>query len=141
MENPEITPGLDIPGLINLCHTRSSNAGWWNDLAEALDELRDAPPKVKQRVIGWYLTTKICLMHSEVSECMEGLRKWPIKDDHLTNRDMEEVEAADILIRLFDYAGYRNLDLEGALLEKLAYNAQRADHKPENRDKEGGKAF
>lgn len=30
---------------------------------------------------------------------------------------------------------------EGAVVEKLAYNAQRADHKPENRAKEGGKKF
>lgn len=32
-------------------------------------------------------------------------------------------------------------DLEGAVLEKLAYNAKRADHKRENRAKPGGKAF
>jgi hypothetical protein len=33
------------------------------------------------------------------------------------------------------------LDLGGAIAEKLAYNASRADHKPENRIKPGGKTF
>lgn len=31
--------------------------------------------------------------------------------------------------------------LAGAVIEKLAYNQQRADHKPENRYAEGGKVF
>ncbi|MGN5084908.1 hypothetical protein ACTG2F_19770 [Aeromonas sp. 31P] len=32
-------------------------------------------------------------------------------------------------------------DIEGAIREKLTYNALRADHKRENRAKEGGKAY
>ena len=38
-------------------------------------------------------------------------------------------------------AGFRGFDLDGAVAEKRAYNAEREDHKPENRRKEGGKAF
>lgn len=60
-------------------------------------------------------------------------------DDKLKHRLMEEVELADALIRIFDYAGAYKLDLGGALLEKMAYNKNRADHKIENRRKEGGK--
>ena len=32
-------------------------------------------------------------------------------------------------------------DIESAMLEKLKYNKTRADHKRENRQKEGGKKF
>ena len=32
----------------------------------------------------------------------------------------------------------RGFDLDGAVAEKRAYNADREDHKPENRKKEGG---
>ena len=60
---------------------------------------------------------------------------------HSTHRKMSEVESADVLIRLMDYCGAYSLDIGGALFEKMAYNAQRADHKPENRIKQGGKKF
>jgi hypothetical protein len=48
---------------------------------------------------------------------------------------------ADALIRIFDIAGGFNLDLSGALIEKMEYNKQREDHKLSNRAKAGGKKF
>lgn len=83
---------------------------------------------------------QLMLIVSEVSEAMEGARK-DLMDDHLPHRKMEEVEMADAIIRILDYCAGHGLDLEGAYQEKMAYNAVRADHKPENRAKEGGKKF
>lgn len=80
------------------------------------------------------------LIVSEIAEAMEGERK-NLQDDKLPHRKMAEVELADALIRIFDYAGGMNYDLAGALIEKLAYNAQREDHKLENRLKADGKKF
>lgn len=54
---------------------------------------------------------------------------------------MREVELADAVIRIFDLAGAYGMDLGGAIAEKLAYNAHRADHKPEARAAAGGKAY
>lgn len=82
----------------------------------------------------------LALIHSEISECLEGVRKG-LPDDKLPHRRMEEVELADTLIRIFDYAGGFNLDLEGAYREKMAFNAQRADHTHEHRRSENGKKF
>lgn len=84
--------------------------------------------------------TLLMLMVSELSEAMEGVRK-DLMDDKLPHRKMVEVELADCLIRIFDYAGAKDLDLEGAYLEKRAYNAQRADHTHEARAAAGGKKF
>lgn len=82
----------------------------------------------------------LCLIHSEISECMEGERK-SLMDDKLTHRKMAEVELADAIIRIFDYAGAFGYDLEGAYHEKMAYNATRSDHSHEARELAGGKKW
>lgn len=111
------------------CFIRGYNAGWWHNIKTGESQLAN-------RNVGELL----CLIHSEISEAMEGYRKNQ-QDDHLPNRKAFEVELADAVIRIFDLAGGYNLDLAGAIAEKLAYNERRADHKPENRLKEGGKKF
>lgn len=123
----QVTAKYGIEAAIELCHGAAKAGGWWTDLATG---------QPKQRNKGELLM----LIVSEVAEAMEGERK-DLMDDHLTHRKMAEVELADALIRIFDYAGGHGYDLAGAMLEKLAYNAKRADHKPENRIKEGGKKF
>jgi NTP pyrophosphatase (non-canonical NTP hydrolase) len=82
----------------------------------------------------------IALMHSELSEMLEGERK-DIMDAHLSHRKSAEVELADLFIRGLDYAGAYGFDLAGAIREKLAYNAQRVDHTYEHRETAHGKKF
>jgi hypothetical protein len=82
----------------------------------------------------------IALIHSEISEAMEGERKG-LMDDHLPNRPMAEVEMADAIIRIMDYCGRWGYDIGGAIMNKIEYNKNRADHKLENRVKDGGKKF
>jgi len=100
-------------------------AGWYTDLGSG---------KPIERNFG----EVIALMHSELSEALEGWRK-DLMDDHIPNRKNMEVELADCVIRIFDTAHAEGLDIGGAMAEKFAYNQTRADHKIENRKRKGGK--
>jgi NTP pyrophosphatase (non-canonical NTP hydrolase) len=82
----------------------------------------------------------LMLVVSEIAEAMEGERK-DLPDDKLSHRRMAEVELADALIRIFDYAAAFGYDLEGAYQEKRAYNAVRVDHTHEARALAGGKKW
>lgn len=82
----------------------------------------------------------LMLTVSELAEAMEGDRK-DLMDDKLPHRKMFEVEIADVFIRLFDMAGRHNLDLDGAIREKLLYNQTRKDHTAEARAAAGGKKY
>lgn len=82
----------------------------------------------------------LALIHSEISEALEGERK-NLMDDRLPHRKMAEVELADALIRILDYSAGFGYDIQGAYEEKMAYNATREDHKHEARVIAGGKQF
>lgn len=45
------------------------------------------------------------------------------------------------MIRVADMAGGLNINVAEAFADKLFYNAERADHKLDNRAKDGGKKF
>lgn len=116
--------------LVKICHGQSKAAGWWNDLKTGESII------TRPHVVG----EKLMLAVSEISEAMEGHRK-SLMDDKLPHRPMIEVELADAVIRIADLAGALGLDLGGAIAEKLAFNAVRPDHKPENRALENGKKY
>lgn len=111
--------------LARICH--AANAQWWQN------------PATGER-IERNKGELLCLIHSEISEAMEGERKG-LMDDKLPHRRMAEVELADAMIRIFDYAGAFGYDLQGAFDEKMAFNAGREDHKHEARLREGGKKW
>ena len=84
------------------CHAIAVSKGFWKDRN---------PDDVFSTL------TEMALIHSEVSEAVEAIRKG----------DMENFaeELADICIRVFDTAVGHGVDLEAAILQKMQKNAQR----------------
>lgn len=87
---------------------------------------------------GWYenedadnVVTKLCLVHSEISEALEEYRNGKGLDEIYYNPDKPDkpegfvVELADAMIRIFDICGRNNLDIDGAVRLKMAYNKTR----------------
>jgi hypothetical protein len=66
----------------------------------------------------------IALMHSELSEALEADRK-DLMDDKIPSRTGTEVEMADAIIRILHFSARKGYDIEGAVMEKIAYNKTR----------------
>lgn len=95
---------------------------------------------------GWWDAARndgemIALMHSELSEALEALRKEPpnsgsysVMDSHLPKLPAIVVELADTVIRIMDFCQARGLNLGQAIVAKHEYNVARMY-------KHGGKKF
>jgi NTP pyrophosphatase (non-canonical NTP hydrolase) len=81
----------------------------------------------KERSIG----DLICLMHSELSEALEEHRdgRYPTEiyynDNKPTKPEGIGVELADCIIRIFDFCGKYDIDLEKLIETKMKYNETR----------------
>lgn len=105
------------------------------DLEQALDHIdtRDLmnPFNPFASVHPCSMAGYLMIIVGHVSGAIEGQRK---RQD--TKRDINMAQA---MVAVMILAEWQGLDLKGAITEKLAFNAQRPDHKLENRLKEGGK--
>ena len=87
-----------INSFIKECHRVAKVKGWWEE------ERNDGE--------------LIALMHSELSEALEAMRK-------CSGKEAIAEELADCCIRIFDYCGAKKIDLEKSLLKKIKYNKKR----------------
>lgn len=126
---------IDASGwLVYASHGMAEQSGWWID-TETGEDVRNWPAKF----LKLWVISKLALCMCEGAESIEGARK-DLMDDHLPQFKMRDVELADIWIRVGDLAGGLGVPLGEIVVAKMAYNAQRADHKLENRVKDGGKS-
>ena len=95
-------------------HDMAQSKGWW-EAARSDGEL-------------------IALMHSELSEALEGARHGNPPSEHIPEYSAIEEELADVIIRIMDYAVAKNYNVGKAIVEKMQFNSTR-------KFKHGGKKF
>jgi NTP pyrophosphatase (non-canonical NTP hydrolase) len=81
----------------------------------------------KEDVTAQAISSKMMLLVTECAEAIEDVRSGAINESiDSTGKPLGlPSELADIAIRLFDLAEWLEIDLEGAIERKIAYNAKR----------------
>lgn len=67
----------------------------------------------------------IALMHSELSEALEGLRHGNPPSEHIKKFSAVEEELADAVLRIMDFGVARKHRIAEAILEKMVFNMSR----------------
>lgn len=67
----------------------------------------------------------IALMHSELSEALEGLRHGNPPSEHIPDFSAVEEEFADVIIRIMDTCHARGYRIGEAMATKMAFNEGR----------------
>jgi NTP pyrophosphatase (non-canonical NTP hydrolase) len=112
---------MKIKELQRQAHINAVSKGFWEDYTKLRDYLISVD---KWQEHGEYIknihkTALLMLVVGELSEAVEGLRKG--------DRENLAEEMADSVIRIMDFCGGKDIDLETEVIKKMAINSQRPD--------------
>jgi NTP pyrophosphatase (non-canonical NTP hydrolase) len=102
--------------LANIAYENSKKKGFH-------DAQRSTDPDPQVRLMSNGM--KLALLHSEVSEALEALRKGNPESVHLGGFSGVEEELADLIIRIMDDSTTWGMRVGEAVLQKMVFNAAR----------------
>lgn len=98
--------------------------GFWDDMHKSLKHLKEtgADEKLIDATKNAFISQKLDLIHSELGEATEAMRK---QNYGLEQKDTFEDEIADVMIRLCDLCGELEIDIEKQISWKFNHNKTR----------------
>lgn len=111
-------------------YVSNEDSDFKNSVADVFEQLQlDIHQNAKHK--GWWETprevgTLMMLMVSELAEAFEGHREHNPASEKIPLFCIEEEELADTIIRILDYAEYKEYDIGAAILAKMEYNTGRS---------------
>ena len=112
---------LNLNTLAEECYDNSVNHGFY-------DKNRDSIGLIDIKTVN--AGEKIALMHGELSEALEELRSGRHSNEVYYNEGSDKpegvpIELADCIIRILDFCGLHNINIDAAVRSKMTYNATR----------------
>lgn len=114
---------LALRWVVTQCHETARSKGWWDRYGQGAQADR-----VLHEFKSDIIASKLMLVVSELSEALEELREGRVVHwEHPEDKKPEGfgVELADAVIRIFDLAGWLNIDLAELIKIKMEYNETR----------------
>lgn len=76
-------------------------------------------------ITPYHIAAWVALAHSELSEALNAFRKPGQPDEHCPQFKSEEIELADVVIRLMDTCEALGINLGAAIVAKMHFNEKR----------------
>ena len=113
-------------GMSREAHQTAVSKGWWEQRWKLLELAKAHGEELGAFAKAVLDGNSVALMHSELSEAMEGIRHNDPPDDKVPEFTSTEAEYADTIIRIMDTSYERRLRVAEAIVAKMRMNKGRS---------------